>query len=176
MLQGVGPGTDDDVHGRPLNWEEYERLVGVVKHDLDSLEYNIYHTWMAEVKSKLSKMIIPALIESQALPGFIISDGGGRLFNRALQAMQGAAHPTHTMDEILDILNKVYKCLKGFYMEESVMQQAITELLKLIGVTSFNDLLMRRNFCSWKRGECCKDDRTRLMARSYADSIQHHQD
>jgi len=33
-----------------------------------------------------------------------------------------------------------------------VMQQVITELLKLIGVTSFNDLLMRRNFSSWKRG------------------------
>jgi len=31
------------------------------------------------------------------------------------------------------------------------MQQVITELLKLIGVTSFNDLLMRRNFSSWKR-------------------------
>lgn len=28
----------------------------------------------------------------------------------------------------------------------------MTELLKLIGVTAFNDLLLRRNFLSWKRG------------------------
>ena len=28
----------------------------------------------------------------------------------------------------------------------------MTELLKLVGVTAFNDLLMRRNFLSWKRG------------------------
>ncbi len=26
------------------------------------------------------------------------------------------------------------------------------ELLRLVGVTAFNDLLMRRNFLSWKRG------------------------
>jgi myosin-5 len=30
--------------------------------------------------------------------------------------------------------------------------QTITELLRLVGVTAFNDLLMRRNFLSWKRG------------------------
>ena len=56
------------------------------------------------------------------------------------------------MDDVLNLLNKVWKCLKSYYMEVSVIQQVFTELLKLIGVTSFNDLLMRRNFCSWKRG------------------------
>jgi myosin-5 len=172
MLQGIGPGYDD-VQGRELNWDEYERLVGVVKHDLDSLEYNIYHTWMQEIKAKLLKMVVPALIESQSLPGFIISDGGGRLFNRALQAMQGS-QPTHNMEEILDILSKVYKCLKGYFMEESVLHQAITELLKLIGVTGFNDLLMRRNYCSWKRGGSPRICVPELTRHSYADSIQHH--
>jgi myosin heavy subunit len=56
------------------------------------------------------------------------------------------------MDDILNLLNKVWKSLKSYYLEESIVQQVVTELLKLIGVTSFNDLLMRRNFSSWKRG------------------------
>ena len=119
-----------------------------MKHDLDSLEYNIYHTWMLETKKKLSKMIIPALIESQSLPGFTSSEGTGRLF----RLLSSTAAPAHTMDDILNLLNKVWKSLRSFYMEESVVQQVVTELLKLIGVTSFNDLLMRRNFSSWKRG------------------------
>lgn len=125
----------------------------MVKHDLDSLEYNIYHTWMLEVKKKLTKMVIPALIESQSLPGFITSDGSGRMFSRMLQGMGQTNQPTATMDDILNLLNKVWKCLKSYYMEESVMQQVVTELLKLIGQIAFNDLIMRRNFCSWKRGE-----------------------
>jgi len=147
MLQGIGPGGE--TVGREFDWGDYERLVSVVKHDLDSLEYNIYHTWMLETKKRLSKMVIPALIESQSLPGFTTSEGSGRLFNRFLSTN---TTPAFGMDDILNLLNKVWKSLRSYYMEESVVQQVITELLKLIGVTSFNDLLMRRNFCSWKRG------------------------
>jgi myosin-5 len=42
--------------------------------------------------------------------------------------------------------------MKAFYLEDSIITQTITELLRLVGVTAFNDLLMRRNFLSWKRG------------------------
>ncbi|KAJ7219033.1 myosin 5 [Mycena pura] len=157
MLQGIGPGEENAV--RSFDWNDYERLVSVVKHDLDSLEYNIYHTWMLETKKKLSKMVIPALIESQSLPGFTTSDGGGRLFNRLLNANSA---PAYSMDDILGLLNKVWKSLKSYYMEESVVQQVVTELLKLIGVTSFNDLLMRRNFSSWKRAMQIQYNITRI--------------
>lgn len=152
MLQGIGPGGDPS--GREFDWTDYERLVSIVKHDLDSLEYNIYHTWMLETKKKLAKMVIPALIESQSLPGFTTTDGGGRLFNRLLNPN---SQPAYSMDDVLNLLNKVWRSLKSYHMEESVVQQVVTELLKLVGVTSFNDLLMRRNFCSWKRGEIVKE-------------------
>ncbi|GJE97937.1 Myosin heavy chain [Phanerochaete sordida] len=157
MLQGIGPGEENAV--RPFEWGDYERLVSVVKHDLDSLEYNIYHTWMLETKKRLQKMVIPALIESQSLPGFTTTEGGGRFFNRLINAN---TQPAHSMDDILNLLNKVWRSLKSYYMEESVIQQVTTELLKLIGVTSFNDLLMRRNFCSWKRAMQIQYNITRI--------------
>ncbi|KAF9533339.1 P-loop containing nucleoside triphosphate hydrolase protein [Crepidotus variabilis] len=157
MLEGIGPGEANAV--RPFDWNDYERLVSVVKHDLDSLEYNIYHTWMLETKKKLTKMVIPALIESQSLPGFTTSDGGGKLFNRLLNTN---SQPAFSMDDILNLLNKVWKSLKSYYMEESVVQQVVTELLKLIGVASFNDLLMRRNFSSWKRAMQIQYNITRI--------------
>lgn len=147
MFQGIGPGEETAV--RPFEWADYEFLVTAIKRDLDSLEYNIYHAWMTETKKRLAKMVIPALIESQSLPGFTVTDGGGRLFNRLLNSN---TQPAFNMDHILNLLNKVWKSLKSYYMEESVVQQVVTELLKLIGITSFNDLLMRRNFSSWKRG------------------------
>ncbi|KAK8846733.1 hypothetical protein IAR55_005820 [Kwoniella newhampshirensis] len=161
--QGFGPGFDQtSERDMDESWEAYERLVGIVKHDLDSLEYNIYYSWMLEVKKKLSKMIIPALIESQSLPGFITSDGSGRMFSRMLSGMGSNTQPTATMDDILNLLNKVWKCLKSYYMEESVMQQVVTELLKLIGQIAFNDLIMRRNFCSWKRAMQIQYNITRI--------------
>jgi myosin-5 len=161
ILQGIAPGIDGA--GREFDWDDYERLVSIVKHDLDSLEYNIYHTWILETKRKMSKMIVPALIESQSLPGFVTNDGGGRLFSRLVNSNTS---PAFTMDDLIGVLNKVYKCLKTYYVEQSVTQQAITELLKQIGITSFNDLIMRRNFSSWKRAMQIQYNITRCVLAS----------
>jgi myosin-5 len=119
-----------------------------VKHDLESLEFNIYHTWMKVLKKKLQKMIVPAIIESQSLPGFVTNETN-RFLGRILQTN---TTPAFSMDNLLSLLNNVFKAMKAYYLEDSIITQTVTELLKLVGVTAFNDLLMRRNFLSWKRG------------------------
>ena len=127
---------------------EYDRLLEIVKHDLESLEFNIYHTWMKVLKKKLQKMIVPAIIESQSLPGFVTNES-----NRFLgKLLQSNSTPAYSMDNLLSLLNNVFKAMKAYYLEESIIIQTVTELLRLVGVTAFNDLLMRRNFLSWKRG------------------------
>lgn len=127
---------------------EYDRLLEIVKHDLESLEFNIYHTWMKVLKKKLHKMIIPAIIESQSLPGFVTNES-----NRFLgKLLQSNSAPAFSMDNLLSLLNNVFKAMKTYYLEDSIITQTMTELLRLVGVTAFNDLLMRRNFLSWKRG------------------------
>ncbi|AEO62817.1 uncharacterized protein THITE_2107467 [Thermothielavioides terrestris NRRL 8126] len=127
---------------------EYDRLLEIVKHDLESLEFNIYHTWMKVLKRKLNKMIIPAIIESQSLPGFVTNEN-----NRFLgKLLPGSNQPAYSMDNLLSMLNSVFRAMKAYYLEDSIITQTITELLRLVGVTAFNDLLMRRNFLSWKRG------------------------
>ncbi|KAK5663078.1 hypothetical protein OQA88_6494 [Cercophora sp. LCS_1] len=127
---------------------EYDRLLEIVKHDLESLEFNIYHTWMKVLKKKLHKMIIPAIIESQSLPGFVTNENN-RFLGKLLQTNSA---PAYSMDNLLSLLNSVFRAMKAYYLEDSIITQTITELLRLVGVTAFNDLLMRRNFLSWKRG------------------------
>ncbi|EEY13907.1 myosin-2 [Verticillium alfalfae VaMs.102] len=127
---------------------EYDRLLEIVKHDLESLEFNIYHTWMKVLKKKLHKMIIPAIIESQSLPGFVTNESS-RFLGKLLQSN---STPAYSMDNLLSLLNNVFRAMKAYYLEDSIITQTITELLRLVGVTAFNDLLMRRNFLSWKRG------------------------
>lgn len=127
---------------------EYDRLLEIVKHDLESLEFNIYHTWMKILKKKLQKMIVPAIIESQSLPGFVTSESN-RFLGKLLQSNNT---PAYSMDNLLSLLNNAFKAMKAYYLEDSIITQTLTELLRLVGVTAFNDLLMRRNFLSWKRG------------------------
>ncbi|KAI9790384.1 MAG: Myosin type-2 heavy chain 1 [Peltula sp. TS41687] len=127
---------------------EYDRLLEIVKHDLESLEFNIYHTWMKVLKKKLLKMVVPAIIESQSLPGFVTAEST-RFLGKLLPSSNT---PAFSMDNLLSLLNNVFKAMKAYYLENSIISQTITELLRLVGVTAFNDLLMRRNFLSWKRG------------------------
>ncbi|KLU84916.1 hypothetical protein MAPG_03950 [Magnaporthiopsis poae ATCC 64411] len=127
---------------------EYDRLLEIVKHDLESLEFNIYHTWMKVLKKKLHKMIIPAIIESQSLPGFVTNENS-RFLGKLLQTN---TTPAYSMDNLLSLLNSVFRAMKAYYLEDTIITQTVTELLRLVGVTAFNDLLMRRNFLSWKRG------------------------
>ncbi|KAL8814786.1 MAG: hypothetical protein Q9223_006020 [Gallowayella weberi] len=127
---------------------EYDRLLEIVKHDLESLEFNIYHTWMKVLKKKLQKMIVPAIIESQSLPGFVTNESS-RFLGKLLPSSNG---PAFSMDNLLSLLNNAFKAMKAYYLEDSIITQTLTELLRLVGVTAFNDLLMRRHFLSWKRG------------------------
>ncbi|KAF9405854.1 Myosin type-2 heavy chain 1 [Podila epigama] len=137
-------------------WFEYEQLVSTVKYELECLEYNIFHVWMKSLKKQLNKMIIPAIIESQALPGFITNDSG-RFFNKLI-----GSGPTFSMDDLLLLFNKIWKAMSCYYVEHSVVRQVMTELLKMVGVTGFNDLLMRRNFCTWKRAMQIQYNITRI--------------
>lgn len=140
--------AEDWYEQQKTNNYEYDRLLEIVKHDLESLEFNIYHTWMKVLKKKLQKMIVPAIIESQSLPGFVTNESS-RFLGKLLQSNNT---PAFSMDNLLSLLNNVYRAMKAYYLEDSIITQTVTELLRLVGVTAFNDLLMRRNFLSWKRG------------------------
>ncbi|PWN25731.1 myosin V [Jaminaea rosea] len=154
LLAGITPGDNDQAFG------DYERLIVLAKHDLESLEYNIYHTLIDNTKRRLHKMVVPAVIESQSLPGFI-ENSSGRLFNRLISSATNAA-PAYTMDDVLNILNTVWRALKTYYLEAAVVHQVVTELMRLINSTAFNDLVLRRSFCSWKRAMQIQYNITRI--------------
>lgn len=149
----------NSVNGRrAVGWHDFEKLVATVKFELQCLEDNIYHHWLTELKQKLSKMTVPAVIESQSLPGFIANENN-RFFNKILP---GSNQPAYSMDDLLNVLTRTYRALKCYNVEQFIMEQGLTEIMKLIGVTAFNDLIMRRGFNSWKRAMQIQYNITRL--------------
>ncbi|KAI9303935.1 P-loop containing nucleoside triphosphate hydrolase protein [Cunninghamella echinulata] len=143
---------------RAVGWHDFEKLVSTVKYELQCLQDNIYHHWLTELKKRLNKMAVPAIIEYQSLPGFTATDNS-RFFGKILA---GSNQPAFTMDELLNFLNRIYRAMKCYYVNHSVIEQVLTELMKLIGVSTFNDLIMRRNYNSWKRAMQIQYNITRL--------------
>lgn len=126
---------------------EAERALDNIRNDLDYILIEIYHGWIKELKKRLAIMIVPAVIENQSLPGYICKQSGG------LWSKWGkTASSSFTVEQLLNFLSKLSKTMRCYYMEESMTRQVLTELLRVIGVSAFNHLLLRKNFCTWKRG------------------------
>ncbi|KAI9257701.1 P-loop containing nucleoside triphosphate hydrolase protein [Sporodiniella umbellata] len=141
-----------------INRNDFEKFVENIKYEIQCLEDNVFHVWMKEIKKHLNTMVIPAVVEAQSLPGFLTNDSG-RFLNKLLT---GTSAPSYTMDDLLNLLNKIWRSMKRYYIEPSTINSVLTELLRLIGVTAFNDILMRKNFCSWKRAMQIQYNLTRL--------------
>lgn len=137
-------------------FDEYLKLVAVVKEDFESLSYNIYNMWMKKMEKDLEKKAVSAVVISQSLPGFMAPENSPFLAKVFSQGVQ------YKMDDILSFFNTVYWSMKSYFIEGEVMNAVIIELLRFVDALCFNDLIMRRNFLSWKRGLQLNYNVTRL--------------
>ncbi|KAL3234508.1 Myosin-2 [Nakaseomyces bracarensis] len=141
--------TDDE-------YKEYVSLVTELKEDFESLSYNIYNIWLKKLQRELQKKAVNAVVLSEALPGFSAGQSGG-LLNKIFSSGE-----EYTMDDILTFFNSIYWSMKSFQIETEVFHKVVTTLLNYVDAICFNDLIMKRNFLSWKRGLQLNYNVTRL--------------
>lgn len=150
---------NDDSYNNGLNEDEYKEYVTLVtelKDDFESLSYNIYNIWLKKLQKDLERKAISAVVMSQSLPGFIAPESSPflpKLFSQS-------SH--YKMDDILTFFNNIYWSMKTYHVETEVFREVIMTLLKYVDAICFNDLIMRRNFLSWKRGLQLNYNVTRL--------------
>ncbi len=107
-----------------------------------------YAGWINVFKDRFNAMIVPAVIEHQALSGYACKQNDGGFWNLSL--VQTSSHVD--IETLLAFLTKVSKTLKYYYVEDLIYRQILSELIRVVGVTALNFLLLRKNFCTWKRG------------------------
>ncbi|AJT71741.1 AAR_G0052320.mRNA.1.CDS.1 [Saccharomyces cerevisiae] len=137
-------------------YKEYVSLVTELKDDFEALSYNIYNIWLKKLQKQLQKKAINAVVISESLPGFSAGETSGFL-NKIF-----ANTEEYTMDDILTFFNSIYWCMKSFHIENEVFHAVVTTLLNYVDAICFNELIMKRNFLSWKRGLQLNYNVTRL--------------
>lgn len=138
-------------------YDEYLNLVAVVKEDFELLSFNIFNLWMKKMEKDLEKKAVLAVVLLQLLPGFMAPELSAFLTKVFLQG------PQYKMDDIILFFNNVYWLVKTYFIEPEVQSAVITELLRFVDAICFNDLIMRKNFLSWKRGLQLSYNVTRLQ-------------
>ncbi|KAJ1801534.1 Myosin type-2 heavy chain 1 [Coemansia sp. RSA 2399] len=139
-------------------YAESERAMNDGMQYLESLLSDIYFGWIKDLQKRFVKLIIPGVVESEALPGFTASDSG--FFNRLMGT--GPRESSVKIENVLSFFNHIWRSMEFYYVDPAIMRQIMSELLCNIGVTAFNNIIMRRNFCSWKRGMQIQYNLTRI--------------
>ncbi|KAL1920571.1 uncharacterized protein VTP21DRAFT_948 [Calcarisporiella thermophila] len=129
--------------------------VAAMKHEIKRLIARIHGGWTGELRRFFTPMIVPAVVECQSLPYFVTSTNGHHPTQMATpdsSPVVGSFDMTEpaTTETLLKALHRLWKIVKGYGLED-VGRRAILMIIKTIGVLSFNELLERESFCSWKR-------------------------
>ncbi|KAJ2545955.1 Myosin type-2 heavy chain 1, partial [Coemansia sp. RSA 1878] len=148
-------------------YEQSERAMNDGMQYLESLLSDIYFGWIKDMQKRFAKLIIPGVVESEALPGFTASDSG--FFNRLMGT--GPRESTVKIENVLSFFNHIWRTMEFYYVDQAIMRQIMSDLLCIIGVTAFNNIIMRRNFCSWKRGMQIQYNLTRIEEWCKAHSV-----
>ncbi|KAI9338461.1 P-loop containing nucleoside triphosphate hydrolase protein [Obelidium mucronatum] len=145
------------------------------QEDLSDIMNDIYSGWIKVLKRRLSNMIIPAVVENQSLPAYMSKQPGGA-FSKIGKTPGGTQFK---IEQLLNFLTKLSKTLKCYYMHPQLSSQILSELVRAIGVSAFNHLLVRKNFCTWKRGMQLQYNAQRLeewcLTQQLPDAISHLQ-
>ncbi|ORX62287.1 hypothetical protein DM01DRAFT_1331734 [Hesseltinella vesiculosa] len=112
-----------------------------LKYEAQRVECDLFVLIVKDTQQSLSKIAVPAVVESQTLPGFVATDTG-RMFS---------SQSVYTMADLLAYFDKVLADMNTLGLQLSVKEQCLQQMVKYIGVTCFNDLLGRRHYNSWKR-------------------------
>ncbi|OLY78766.1 Myosin-2 [Smittium mucronatum] len=139
-------------------YAESERAMTEGMQFLESLLSDIYFGWAKNLQRRFIKLIIPGVVESEALPGFTANDSS--FFNRIIGNVNKES--VVKIEHVLNFFNNVWKIMEFYFVDVAIMNQVLSELLCTIGVTAFNNIIMRRNFCSWKRGMQIQYNLTRI--------------
>ncbi|KAK9728893.1 Myosin type-2 heavy chain 1 [Basidiobolus ranarum] len=125
------------------------KVVTKCKETLEELIVKIYNLLMQDLKKRVNKLIIPGVVESQPLIEYYIQESG--FFKKIMTNARNSMIPP-SVKIVIEFLEQEWNLSAGYFLEIDVVANVIEELLNFVGATAFNNVIMRRNFCSWKRG------------------------
>ncbi|XP_024277133.1 unconventional myosin-Vb [Oncorhynchus tshawytscha] len=123
---------------------------------LSALCIQAYQQLLSISETRLQPIIVPAMLESEMIPG--LSGSGVKLGNfrkRAgsdPRAVERNAGETPSMAAVLRELGALHTALSRQALPPTLMEQAFRQLTHLLSASALNSLLLRKDMCSWSRG------------------------
>ncbi|ORX90250.1 hypothetical protein K493DRAFT_325932 [Basidiobolus meristosporus CBS 931.73] len=136
------------------------KVVIKMKETLEELIVKIYNLLLQDLKKRISRLIVPGIIESQPLMEYFVQESG--FFKKIMTNARNSMIPP-TVKIVSEFLEHERNLLDCYFVDPAMAKRIIEELLNYVGATAFNNIVTRRNFCSWKRGTQIQANITQLQ-------------
>ncbi|XP_076135384.1 unconventional myosin-Vb [Alosa pseudoharengus] len=140
------PGACEDL--LPLAFD-----VSETSRALSDLRIQAYQQLLSICESRLQPIIVPAMLESETIPG--LSGSAAKLVSSRKRAGSDPRAPgseAPTMAQVLRELGALHAALTRQELPLPLLEQALRQLSHLLVASALNCLLLRKDMCCWNRG------------------------
>lgn len=127
---------------RNFDLSEYRQI-------LSDLAIHIYHQFISVMEKTLTPAIVPGMLEHESLQGISSMKPTG--FRKRSNSLYEDTE-THTISSILQQLTGFHSTMVHHSMDQGLMKQAVKQLFFLVGAATLNNIMLRKDMCSCRKG------------------------
>lgn len=116
---------------------------------LSDLAIHIYHQFLSVMEKSLTPAIVPGMLEHESLQGISSMKPTG--FRKRSDSIYEDLD-TLTVSSIIQQLSAFLKTMTQHGMEQGLIRQVVKQLFFLIGTTTLNNMMLRKDMCSCRKG------------------------
>uniref|UniRef100_A0A4W6D3B5 Myosin VC n=1 Tax=Lates calcarifer TaxID=8187 RepID=A0A4W6D3B5_LATCA len=116
---------------------------------LSDLAIHIYHQFITVMEKSLTPAIVPGMLEHESLQGISSMKPTG--FRKRSNSIYEDSD-THTISSIIQQLSVFHFTMTQHGMEQGLIKQAVKQMFFLVGATTLNNIMLRKDMCSCRKG------------------------
>ncbi|XP_066557467.1 unconventional myosin-Va [Amia ocellicauda] len=115
---------------------------------LSDLAIQIYQQLIKCMENILQSMIVPGMLEHETIQGV----SGVKPTGLRKRTSSIADEGTYTLDSILRQLSSFHSTMCQHGTDPELIKQVVKQMFYIIGAVTLNNLLLRKDMCSWSKG------------------------
>ncbi|XP_066492632.1 unconventional myosin-Va [Tiliqua scincoides] len=115
---------------------------------LSDLAIQIYQQLVRVLENILQPMIVSGMLEHETIQGV----SGVKPTGLRKRTSSIADEGTYTLDSIIRQLNNFHSTMCQHGMDPELIKQVVKQMFYIIGAVTLNNLLLRKDMCSWSKG------------------------
>ncbi|XP_063437804.1 fibrinogen-binding protein-like isoform X9 [Mytilus trossulus] len=111
----------------------------------------IYQTMIKQMQESVQQMIVPAVLEHEAIAGLTASKPSG-MRGRSSSNANELEEKELSLDSLMKVMNKYSQILSQHAVDPELVKQIFRQLYYFVASGALNNLLLRKDMCNWSKG------------------------